>query len=155
MEERKTYHTLDELYISPFTLIRKFDDNGQPYYVSLERQQHPTGIFTADLLLQSFSRGDSVLSHIARRLGCSGRDLSGLIRCLSGMPSDDFRVKYRQRLVDDLLRFTSLSLHDVACLSGIGTAHNLHTFTRRHYQQTPDERRRQIRRLGDEGRFSV
>lgn len=151
----KKFHTLEEIYISPFTHVRKFDDNGQSYYVPLDRKLNPTGIYAADYLLQCFSSGVSVLSHIANRLGCSGRDLSGLIRCLTGQPSDDFRRAYRQRLADDLLRFTPLSLPEVARLSGIGTERNLLFFIRKHHGCTPQERRSQIRKTGDEGRFSI
>lgn len=152
---RNHFFTLEEIYISPFTHIRRFDDNGQPYYVPLERKLNPTGIYAADYLLQCFSRGDDTLKLIAARLGCSGRDLSGLIRCLTGLPSDDFRRAYRQRLVDDLLRYTTLNLSEVARLSGIGTKRNLHLFTNRLYNCTPDELRQRIRKAGDAGRFGI
>lgn len=155
MEGKKTYHTLDELYIGPFTTVRRFDENGSPRYVALERRLKPTGIYAADALLQSFARGESVLVHIARQMGCTARDLSGMMRCLTGMPSDDFRLAYRLRLADDLLRFTALPLAEVARRSGFGSAHNLHVAMRRHHQQTPDERRHKLRRPGDEGRFGV
>lgn len=158
MEQRTIkngYHTLDELYISPFSSIRKFDEIGQPYYVPLKQHQNPTGIYAADTLLQSLTKGQTKLMQIAKGLGCSGRDLSGLIRCLTGLPSDDFRRLYRLRLIDDLLRFTSLSLADVAEHSGIGTERNLHFFIRRNHACTPQERRDRIRKPGDEGRFSI
>ena len=155
MEAKKRFLTLDDLYISPFTKIRRYDDNGLPVYTPLERNLHPTGIYAADHLLQSLTNGETTLATIARRLGCSGRDLSGLIRCLTGQPSEDFRNQYRQRLVDDLLRFTSLSLSDVAHRSGIGSERNLYSFCRRHYGCTPADRRNNIRQVGDEGRFSI
>lgn len=153
--EKKRFLTLDEVYISPFTHVRRFDDNGRAYYVPLERRLSPTGIYAADYLLQCFSRGDDTLILIARRLGCSGRDLSGLIRCLTGQPSEAFRNLYRQRLVDDLLRFTALPLAEVAHRSGIGSERNLYAFCRRHHGCTPGVRRQKIRRFGDEGRFAV
>lgn len=121
----------------------------------MERNLHPTGINAADLLLQSLTNGTSNLASVAHRLGCSGRDLSGLVRCLTGQPSDDFRNQYRQRLVDDLLRFTSLSLADVALRSGIGSERNLYAFCRRHHGCTPSDRRQQIRQVGDEGRCAI
>ena len=155
MEAKKQFLTLDDLYISPFTHVRRYDDNGQPIYTPLERKLHPTGLYAADLLLQSLTNGTTNLAAIARRLGCSGRDLSGLVRCLTGQPSDDFRNQYRQRLVDDLLRFTSLSLAEVALRSGIGSERNLYSFCRRHHGCTPSDRRNQIRKVGDEGRFEI
>ena len=155
MDAKKEYHTLDDLYISPFTLARYYDDNGQPCYRPLVRNLHPTGIYTADLLLQSLSTGNCSLTALAHHLGCSSRDLSGLIRCLTGQPSDKFRAEYRKRLVTDLLRFTDLSLPEVAARSGIGQKRNLHLFTNHHFGCTPEELRQRIRLLGDAGRFSV
>ena len=155
MDAKKRFLTLEDLYISPFTMIRRYDDDGQPVYTPLERNLHPTGLYAADLLLQSLTNGTTNLASIARSLGCSGRDLSGLVRCITGLPSDDFRNQYRQRLVDDLLRFTSLSLSEVALRSGIGSERNLFAFCRRHHGCTPSDRRQQIRQVGDEGRFGL
>lgn len=154
MDTKKTFHTLDELYISPFKSIRYFDNNGTAKYKPLERNLHPTGIYAADLLLQSLSLGHGSLTALAKRLGCSNRDISGLIRCLTGQPSDHFRTEYRKRLVTDLLRYTSLPLSEVAAHSGIGLKRNLHLFVNRHFGCTPDDLRTRLRTLGDEGRYA-
>lgn len=151
----KLYKKLDDLYISPFTKIRHYDENGRANYTPLERNQHPTGLYAADYLLQSLTNGENRLKSIADKLGCSDRDLSGFIRCLTGQPSHDFLVAYRLRLIDDLLRFTSLPLPDVARRSGLGTARSLHRFLLRHRGCTPSDRRQQIRKVGDEGRFEL
>ena len=151
----KYFNTLDDLYISPFTSLRYYDDNGQPRYRPLERNLYPTGIYAADLLLQSLTLGHSSMSSHAIRLGCSSRDISGLIRCLTGQPSDHFRTEYRKRLVTDLLRFTNLSLPEVAARSGIGRKRNLHLFTNLHFGCTPEDLRQRIRKVGDEGRFGL
>ena len=155
MEARNGFHTLEELYISPFTRARRFDDNGQPYYVALTRDLNPTGIYAADMLLRSFTDGRPSLADLAGRLGCDGRDLSGLLRCLTGMPSEEFRIAYRKRIVGELLRYTSMTLAEVAARSGIGSARNLSLFCNHHFRSTPDELRRRLRQQGDEGRFAV
>lgn len=155
MSTEKRYKTLEELYISPFTKIRHYDENGKPVYSPLERKLHPTGLYAADLLLQSLTAGENRLKTIAHALGCSDRDLSGFIRCLTGQPSHDFCTAYRQHLIDDLLRFTALPLPDVARRSGLGTARSLHRFVLRHHGCTPAARRQQIRQVGDEGRFEI
>ena len=149
MDAKKDFHTLDDLYISPFTSVRYYDDNGQPRYRPLERNLYPTGIYAADLLLQSLTLGHGSMSAIANRLGCSSRDLSGLIRCLTGQPSDQFRTAYRKRLVTDL------PLPDVAARSGIGRKRNLHLFTNIHFGCTTEELRHRIRQVGDAGRFGI
>ena len=151
----KRFLTLDDLYIPPFTSIRYFDNTGTAKYSTLERNLHPTGIYALDLLLQSLTNGGITFIAIARRLGCSGRDVSGLIRCLTGMPSDDFRNQYRMLVIDDLLRYTSLSLADVAKRSGLGSERNLYAFCKKHYGCTPADRRIQIRCAGDEGRYRL
>ena len=155
MAEQKRFMSLEELYISPFNSMRYYDANGTAIYKPFERNLHPTGIYTADYLMQSLTAGENRMKTIANHLGCSDRDLSGLIRCLSGQPSHDFLVAYRLRLIDDLLRFTSLSLPDVALRSGLGTARSLHRFMLRHRNCTPSDRRNKIRTVGDEGRFSI
>lgn len=155
MDEQKRFQHLEELYISPFVKIRHYDNNGLAKYLPMERNLHPTGLYAADYLLQSLTAGRSRLKDIANHIGCSDRDLSGLIRCLSGQPSHDFLIAYRLRLIDDLLRFTSLSLSDVAHRSGLGTARSLHRFILRHCNCTPSERRNKIRTVGDEGRYSI
>lgn len=155
MEHKNTFHTLDDLYISPFNAVRFYDNNGTPHYMYYDRNLHPTGIYAADHLLQSLTNGETTIKAVARRLGCSGRDISGLIRCLTGMPSDDFRTQYLMRLVDDLLCYTSLSLADVARRSGIGSERNLYSFCRRRFRCTPAERRNKIRSLGDVGRYAL
>ena len=155
MSTEKRYKTLDDLYISPFTRVRHYDENGQPVYDQLERNLLPTGLYAADLLLQSLTAGENRLKDIAHALGCSDRDLSGFIRCLTGQPSHDFCTAYRLRLIDDLLRFTALPLPDVARSSGLGTARSLHRFVLRHHGCTPADRRQHIRKAGDAGRFGI
>ena len=155
MTSKKSFLTLEELYISPFSGIRYFDENGTAKYHALERNLHPTGIYAADLLLQSFSLGYGSMTALAKRIGCSNRDVSGLIRCLTGQPSDQFRTEYRKRLVCDLLRYTSLALPEVALRSGIGMKRNLHNFVNHHFGCTPDELRNKIRSIGDEGRYAI
>ena len=155
MDAKKDFHTLDDLYISPFTSVRYYDDNGQPRYRPLERNLYPTGIYAADLLLQSLTLGHGSMSAIANRLGCSSRDLSGLIRCLTGQPSDQFRTAYRKRLVTDLLRFTDLPFDEVAQRSGLGSPNNMYLALRREYNMSASERRAALRLDGDLGRFRI
>ena len=155
MANEKRYKTLDELYISPFMSLRHFDENGRAVYSPMERNLLPTGLYAADFFLQSLAAGENRLKSIADHLGCSDRDLSGFIRCLTGQPSHDFCTAYRLRLIDDLLRFTALPLSDVARRSGLGTARSLHRFILRHRGCTPSDRRNHIRQVGDEGRFSI
>ena len=155
MTEQQPDFTFDDIYISPFRRVRHFDDDGLPYYSPVERNLRPTRVAAIDQLVQSLTNGHASMSAFARRLGCSPRDVSGFVRCFSGMSGEEFRQRYLQRLVDDLLRYTSLSVAQVAERSGLGCSRTLIAFTRRLYGCTPVERRRRIRKAGDEGRFAL
>ena len=41
-------YTLDDLYITPFTRRRRYDEEGRRYYVDVERNTSPTGIHVMD-----------------------------------------------------------------------------------------------------------
>lgn len=147
--------TVDDLYISPLAMQRHYDDEGRRYYVPLERRTAPTGVALIDELMGRWSRGDMAMGRHARLLGCDARDMSGFLRVLTGMGGDEFRELYQQRLLDELLRYTDLTLEEVARRSGIGTQQNLCLFTKRLYHCTPQERRRRLQRPGDAGRYTV
>lgn len=147
--------TLDDLYVSPLALQRCFDGEGRKYYAPIERRTTPTGIALIDEMMCRWSRGNMVMWWDARELGCDNRDLSGFLRVLTGMRGEDFRELYQLRLLDDLLRYTELTLAEVARRSGIGSQQNLGLFTRHHYHCTPHQRRQQLQRPGDAGRFAV
>ena len=55
--------------------------------------------------------------------------------------------------MDELLRYTSLSLAEVARRSGLGSAHNLYLTTKREFGEAPAEHRKNLREPGDEGRY--
>lgn len=82
-------------------------------------------------------------------------DLKVLIYILTGMTSRDFRVQYQLRLADEFLRFTDLSLTEVARRSGHSSHTNLCVVMKRELRQTPSERRVALREPGDAGRFKV
>ena len=89
----------------------------------------------------------------ARGLGYS--DLSGLVFCLTGMSGEDFRLTYQMRMADYLMRYTLMRLDEVARRSGIGSPLNLNQSYQREYAMPPGERRRQLRKKGDVGRYRL
>ena len=44
-------YCFDELYFTPFTECRKFDDEGNAYYVPIEKNTRPTGISACSTIL--------------------------------------------------------------------------------------------------------
>lgn len=147
--------TLDDLYVTPLAKERHFDDDGRPYYTLRQRRMSPTGIAVVDELMRRWSRGSMVMRLDAEFLGCDKRDVSGFLKVLTGMRGDEFRELYQRRMLDELLRYTELTLEEVARRSGVGTPQNLCLFTQRRYHCTPFERRQRLRRQGDAGRYAV
>ena len=105
--------TIDELYITPFTARRVYDEDGVINWVPVERNLNPTGLRTVDCIARSFSAGLSDFKVMARQLGCSVQDLRGFLRTLTGMTADEFRNAYMFRLADDLLRYTAMTVDEV------------------------------------------
>lgn len=146
--------TLDELYISPFSRKRVYNEQGTMSYVPIERNLRPTGVEVIDSMLQSLASG-MPYRQLGRQMGLSTADLTGLFRTLTGLSAPNFCLQYSLRLADDLLRYTDMELDEIARRSGFGTAVNLFYTFRREYDCAPGERRHALRRKGDVGRFGV
>lgn len=146
---------LDDLYITPFTLQRRYSEDGRVSYVPIERNQRPTGIYIMDDFLRSLTAGRADVAAFCKRYGARTGDLDSLIFLLTGMRGVDFRQAYQLRLADDLLRYTSLPVADVANRSGFGSRVNLYFAYQRDLKTTPSDRREKLRKQGDEGRFKI
>ena len=151
----KPQWTLDEVYISPFTARRRYDEEGVMHYDEVERRLHPTGVEVMDHYLRRLSEGEDEVKAFCQIYGLRTEDMEALIFILTGMSGPDFRMAYQLRLTDDLLRYTDLPLAEVARRSGLGSHTNFCVFIRREYNQTPRERREALRQKGDAGRYRV
>ena len=147
--------TIDEMYISPFTARRVYDEDGNISWVPLERNLNPTGERHVDALLQAFAEGHSDSKWIAERLGCSREDIWGFVRALTGMSMREFRHAYGFRLADDLLRYTSMTVGEVARRSGFYSASLLCQQYMKYHRQLPLARRRALRAPKDEDKYRV
>ena len=148
---------LEELYRMPFAERREFDtQSGAARYCRIEWPQERSGVWMMDELLAWLDAGSpgTVLRFCEER-GLGYADLGGLVFCLTGMSGEDFRLTYQMRMADDLMRYTPLTLTEVAKRSGIGSPLNLNQSYRREYDLTPGERRRQLRQKGDTGRYRL
>ena len=151
----KPQWTLDEVYISPFTARRRYDEEGVMHYDAIERNTAPTGVEVMDHYLRRLSEGKDVVKDFCRIYGLRTEDMDALIFILTGMTGPDFRMAYQLRLADDLLRYTDLPLAEVARRSGLGSHTNFCVVIRRERKQTPTERREALRQKGDAGRYRV
>ena len=151
----KPQFTIDELYISPFTHRRRYSEEGRITYVPVERNLQPTGINVLDEFLRNLSRGQSDIAAFCNRYGARTGDLDSLLFLLTGMKGFDFRQAIQLRMADELLRYTSLPVVDVARLSGFGSRTNLYFAYKRDLNTSPTERREQLQKQGDEGLYKI
>ena len=100
------------------------------------------------------SGGMDVAGFAAAR-GLTVGELGTMVFILTGMSGLRLRQLFQFRLADDLLRYTSLPLAEVARLSGNGSAINLYQTLRRECNMSASERRAALRNDGDLGRFAL
>ncbi len=151
----KPQWTLDELYISPFTARRRYDEEGVRHYDPIERNLRPTGVEVMDHYLRRLSEGKDQVKAFCKIYGLRTEDMDSLIYILTGMSGPDFRMAYQLRLADDLLRYSELPLGEVARRSGFGSHTNFCVVLQNELKQTPTKRRQSLRQRGDEGRFRL
>jgi transcriptional regulator GlxA family with amidase domain len=78
-----------------------------------------------------------------------------MIRVLTGIGGRDFRHEYGFRVVDDLLRYTSMTVGEIAQHTGFHSASSLCQQYIKYRHITPDARRKAIRQERDEGRYRL
>lgn len=146
---------LDELYISPFTHRRRYTESGEMQYVPIERNTNPTGIHVLDDFLRWMSRGNPDVNAFSKGYGARISDLESLIFLLTGMRGMDFRYAYQRRMADDMLRYTSLPVADIARLCGFGSRTNFYFAYKRDYKCSPSERRQELQKPEDIDLYKV
>ena len=148
-------YQFDVLYIGPFRQRRRYDDDGYEYYELMERPRARTGLRVFDDYLVYLSEGHASLQPFLDRHGLKWEDVEGLTFVFTGLRGTEFRTRWHVRMADELLRYTSLELDEVARRAGFGTAGNLYLTYKREFGLAPGERRRRLRQKGDVGRFKV
>lgn len=153
----KPQFTVDDVYISPFKGRRVFDTNtGKVSYVPTDRNLNPTGVKVFDAYMR-YIGSDNIFSLMSftEQNGVSRPDFAGLCRILTGMTSTDLFHEILFRLADDLLRYTSMPVSEVARRCGANTQQNLCLLFRKRYNCTPTERRRSLQRKGEADMYCV
>lgn len=152
----KPQFTLEDLYISPLAFRRRYTEEGVVEYIPVEREMSPSGVEVMDAYLRRLAAGDSNLGRFCKCYGARTGDMDSLCFLLTGMTGMEFRLRYMVRLADDLLRYTSMTLDEVARRSGHGKRVNLFFAYKRDYGVSPLERRNQLRASpADVGRFRL
>ena len=145
----------DELYITPFTQKKRYDEDGRWQYVAVERNTAPTGLRIMDDYLCYLTAGRSDMQAFADRHGLKMDEVGALVFILTGIKGVRFRQLYQMRLVDDLLRYTDMTPAEVARRSGLGSPNNMYLALRREYNMSATERRAFLQKEGDAGRYRL
>lgn len=144
---------LEDIYITLFTERRIYDCDGNERYEPIEHRVKATHVEMLDALRLALDEGAVNLKSFGNRYGLTPPDLNGLVLALTGMEATTFRMAWQMRRVDELLRYTDLTIEAVARQSGVGTGSNLFYACQRDFHCSPSERRDAIREWNDVGRF--
>lgn len=145
----------DNLYISPFTRRKRYDEDGRWQYVALEKDTSPTGIKVMDDYLRYLAAGNSDMQAFVDRYGIKREELAGMVFILTGIKGVRFRQLYQMRIVDDLMRYTNMEPKEVARRSGLGSLNNMYLMLRREYNMCVGERRRFLQKDANVGFYSI
>ena len=144
---------LEDIYITLFTERRIYDRDGNESYEPIEHRVKATHVEMLDALRLALDEGAVNLKSFGSRYGLTPPDLNGFVLALTGMEATTFRMAWQRRRVDELLRYTDLTIEEVARRSGVGTGSNLFYACQRDFHCSPSERRDAIREWNDVGRF--
>lgn len=147
--------SINDLYISPFTARRVYNEDGVISYVPVERKTNPTGLSVIDRMVQEMAAGNNDHLRLARIMGCTRGELNGFVRTLTGMNFADFRRQYIFRLADDLLRYTDLPVGKIARRIGAYSASSLCQQFVEYRHVTPKQRRIALQQPRDVGRYRM
>ena len=148
-------YRFEDLYIMPCRERRIYSEDGKVSYVPIEQQRKLTGIHIFDVYVEYLAQCNSDINAFVDRYGLKVTDIDSLVFVLTGMRGVDFRQKYQVQIADDLLRYTDLTIAEVAKRSGIGSANNLYLTFKREFNLAPGYRRLRIRQEGDLGRYKL
>lgn len=143
----------EQVYITPFAQRRITNDAGQAEYVATERNLTPTGVWVVDECLRAFAAGKDPGATACRSYGLTMEMLSTVFFALTGRTYHEVRDAYMMRMADELLRYTDLTMGEVARRAGFSTQPFFTRVMIRTYGTTPTQRRRALRREGDRGRY--
>ena len=147
--------TVEQLYITPFHYQRTYTPEGLILYNPIDVNRQPTGIHLLDDLLCRLTDATLDVATFCTDYGARVTDLDAFVYLLTGLRSIEFRQAYQLRLADDLLRYTPLSIADVAQRSGFGTRVNLYYAYKFNLRTSPTARRNHLRQKGDEDRYRI
>lgn len=149
----KPQYTLEETYITVFTEYRIYEPDGDIHYELITPRIKSTQVEMFDAFRNYLDAGKSSLRNFCKLYGLSIPYLNGLLFCLTGLDAMTYRISWQMMRADELLRYTDMSIPEVARKSGIGTSPNFFYACRRDHGCAPTERRATLRQPHDLGRY--
>ena len=145
----------DRLYWPPFTRRRGFDEEQWvTVWSEYDGRPEPTAIPIIDSVVERLHEGRPA-AGVAAEYGISSADLSTVLRVLTGMTTQELEQAWRLRMVDELLRYTPMQIDEIARRCGYSSATSLSRYLAQHTGLSPTERRRELRKKGNLGKFGV
>lgn len=153
--KRKPQFTVRQLFVPPFTAMRRYHEDGTYEYVPLPDTRIRTGLDVFDEMISLMSRQVYPARQLAARLGVEGPDLSGLVRIATGLCLSEFVAAWQLLMADELLRYTDLRMTEIARYCGMGKGVNFTNRIVRAHKCPPLARRWELRQKNDLGRFII
>lgn len=153
--ERKPQFTVKDLFVTPFTKQRLFHEDGTVEFVDIPDTQIHTGLDVFDEVITMLRSGKCSVDRILKELGVDRKDINGLMRLATGLNLAEFVAEWQLLTADELLRYTNMSMAEVAKFCGMGSGVNLSRRISQAYKYPPVSRRWELRKKNDLGRFRL
>lgn len=146
----------DDLFRQPFTGRRGCDEEGNLRWEPIDPTPPKTGVRALDDFVTWLSSGKGTVSAYCRRRGFKPAELSAMLLLLTDVPTaSEWHRRWQLRTADALLRYTSLKMKEVAEKARMGTVVTLNAAMAREYDLSPSQRRWQLQKQGDAGRYRL
>ena len=152
--------TVEQLWRCPFRAERRYQTDGTRVWTEWKpvvwAERTLTGLNVFDDWVDAVARGNyDVPAFCSGYKGLRPADVDSLSFVLTGLPAQEFIMKYRLKTLDVLLRHTDLSPEEVARRSGFGSKNNLYLTCKREWGVSALQRRQQIQQPEDVGRYQL
>lgn len=151
----KPQFSFDDLYVSPFTKRRGFDEATlRNVWVPLPDSRRRTGVNILDAVVDKLIQGQEA-KWIARDYGLTGAQLSTVVLALTGMRLQELDSKWRVRRCGELLRYTNLSVPEVMRRCGFTSKTSFSRFVRDKFGVAPKRFRTRLRKSGELNMYAL
>jgi len=151
----KPMFTLERLYWPPFTRRRGFDeDRWVTVWKPYDARPQSTGIPLIESVVTRLHDGKDA-TEVAVEYGISEDELATVLRVFTGMKTLELQRRWRLRMADDLLRYTSLRMDEVAKRCGYYSGSSMSRSILKYTGQKPTRRRIALRQQGDVNKFGL